>query len=418
MTLGFGGTALARPAEPGSVNIFAYYGARVALVQVWGRLYNGKVDYGEGSGLLLGDTLVATDSHVIPRLADYESVDIRVRLGGRDSEQLVATLADRATDTDFALLKLQTPQSVAAPPCPIEYYSSGSKTPPGTRLVVLGYGIGGSLGIWGGFRNTNDNDAPLWQTDSVMNVGVSGGPVFNEDGYLLGLAARGVKEYMPDSSDPSKNFSITGVNFFTPANRIESSSLATLLKSAPSCWRGADTPPAADVAPLAAVRNQPTFPSAVSGRAPTAVTSPSLSGIVAESSRPFSFNGLSGVFGAFVGAGVNAVVADTANVARPPTPKALEVFERNVSASFEKTDHGFFSFPQTFTKTVQADNGFKIDHCSTHAESANNSAGERCTVSADGMTAVFKVELRSGPFFDQFRGWWDGTITLSQKASR
>ena len=46
------------------------YDARVAHVETIGTLFNDTQDVGGGSGLLIGETLIVTNNHVIPEAND------------------------------------------------------------------------------------------------------------------------------------------------------------------------------------------------------------------------------------------------------------------------------------------------------------------------------------------------------------
>lgn len=59
------------------------YDARVAHVETIGKLFNDTQDVGAGSGLLIGETLIVTNNHVVPDANNDRQLDIFVRLKSR-----------------------------------------------------------------------------------------------------------------------------------------------------------------------------------------------------------------------------------------------------------------------------------------------------------------------------------------------
>lgn len=62
-----------------------------------------------------------------------------------------------------------------------------------------------------------------------------------------------------------------------------------------------------------------------------------------------------------------------------------------------------------------AEPGYRIAECAIEPVSANH-ANTSCKISDDGNTAAFNLSLTSGPLYDQWRSWWDGTVILKQTA--
>lgn len=363
-------------ADPAHVT--AYYRSRVALVQFSAELFNGRVETGEGSGLLVGGSTVITDSHVVPRLADYKSVSITVRLGGRKSPPIGARLVQRDIDADLAVVQLSAAQTVPHPPCPIRSFSTESNVLQGTKLVVLGYPVGRDYSVTGGLLS-NQEDPARWQTDAAMNVGNSGGPVFDERGYLLGFAVAGMTWH----GDEELGTFVSGVNFFVPVGALMKSTVASALQQAPPCWQIADA-----------------------GRADTDTAM--VGGIAGPADAPASpTHGL--------GRGPASIEAPTAFDAQLAS-ELLKELSRDVPISFTKNDHpGLSSHRREYTKRVEADPGYRIESCTLNEESANNADRTLCKIAVDGQSATFSTRLRSGPLFDRWRGWWRGTASLSQR---
>src|SRR5262245_61405921 len=96
-------------AEANAVQVAARYDARVVHIETIGTMFNDKQEVGGGSGLLVGDNLVLTNNHVIPRENNYRTLAINVRPKSRHlSPPLGARLVERDADRDLALLELES----------------------------------------------------------------------------------------------------------------------------------------------------------------------------------------------------------------------------------------------------------------------------------------------------------------------
>src|SRR5262249_269696 len=108
-------------ADAAAVSIFARYNVRTAHIQPVGTLFNGQQEVrGGGSGLLIGDSLVLTNNHVIPPETNYRTLRIEIRLSSRQSSPVLAKAVYRDPTHDLALLELNTPASSNGGPkrCP------------------------------------------------------------------------------------------------------------------------------------------------------------------------------------------------------------------------------------------------------------------------------------------------------------
>lgn len=105
------------------------------------------------------------------------------------------------------------------------------QAPMGTQLYLLGYPLDLDLSISSGLISNQTNPNGRWQTDTVMNVGNSGGPAFNEFGALLGIAVGGIVKW--------NEAQVSGVNFIIPATVITASPLYNMIAAIPQpyvCW--------------------------------------------------------------------------------------------------------------------------------------------------------------------------------------
>lgn len=72
------------------------------------------------------------------------------------------------------------------------------------------------------------------------------------------------------------------------------------------------------------------------------------------------------------------------------------------------------SASKSYTKTFQAQPGFKITDYKFVAKSANNASQPTITLDESGKNLALTFSLTSGPVYDQWRGWLDGEILTRQ----
>jgi hypothetical protein len=107
-------------------------------------------------------------------------------------------------------------------------------------------------------------------------------------------------------------------------------------------------------------------------------------------------------------AGVNAAEGGIATASIPP----LEV-----KYAFQKTQStllGPTAASRAYIEEFVAKEGHRISDFRIVTKSANNASSPQVSVSPDGRRATVKYELRSGPIFDQWRGWIDAEIVTKQ----
>jgi hypothetical protein len=188
-----------------------------------------------------------------------------------------------------------------------------------------------------------------------MNVGVSGGPVFNYAGYLLGFAVRSMVEF----GTGTRKVRVEGVNYFTTVATLMHSSLAQRLQLAPPCWRLSDAVP------------------------PPAIGTSALGAVV------FSFPGAA------------ASLAATATKAEQLSATLL----RDVNVSFAKSAQDA-NHSTSFSKSIAADVGYVITKCELHPVTTSQNRGDRCEIAPGGRSARFSTSLKNG--------WWAGAATITQ----
>jgi S1-C subfamily serine protease len=146
----------------------------------------GRVESKTGSGVFLGDDLVATNFHVV---LDASAIAV-----GTDGTILEAELVGRDPVFDIAILRAE---GLSAHIKPIALAPS-DELDIGQPVHVIGYplGIGKSIttGIVSGLGrviplNTSSWLSPFIQTDAPVSGGNSGGALVDDCGYLIGLVS-------------------------------------------------------------------------------------------------------------------------------------------------------------------------------------------------------------------------------------
>ncbi len=98
----------------------------------------------------------------------------------------------------------------------------------------------------------------------------------------------------------------------------------------------------------------------------------------------------------------------------PTEPTGLP---REVSYKFDQTQTskgGLSAATTQYSRTFQAQAGFRIVDYRYVAKSANNASSPLISLAADGKTLSVSFSLTSGPVFDQWRGWIDAEILTRQ----
>ena len=135
-----------------------------------------------GSGFIIHpEGIVVTNNHVVEG-ADEITVNLA------DGEKYVAELIGRDSKTDLAVLKIKAKRKF-----PFVKFGDSQKSRVGEWVIAIGnpFGLGGSLsaGIISAI-NRDINAGPydsFIQTDTAINRGNSGGPLFNMDGEVIGV---------------------------------------------------------------------------------------------------------------------------------------------------------------------------------------------------------------------------------------
>lgn len=174
-----------------------------------------------GSGFILTeDGYVITNYHVI---AEADQVTVTLN----DDKDFVAKIVGVDKKTDIALLKIESKEKLK----PVELGDS-NEARVGDDIITIGnpFGLGGTVtkGIISA-RSRNINAGvfdDFIQTDAAINMGNSGGPMFNLRGQVIGINTL--------IASPSKGS--VGIGFAIPINMVKS--IVEQLKSHGSITRG------------------------------------------------------------------------------------------------------------------------------------------------------------------------------------
>jgi S1-C subfamily serine protease len=203
------------PNGVGRDTIFATYREAVLLVHAKGELYDGKFEEGTGSGFLIsGDGLALTSAHVVLRDPDnYKTIKVKVRRGTRQAPEQAAEVLAYDAEMDIALLKIDSLKTEVFVPLGVSEEMTER-----ARLAALGFPLIYDLSVTEGVLS-NRAKPNRWQTDTALNPGNSGGPIFNERGEAIGIASAGATSAtLPDG----RTISVSGINFFVPIDRFRS----------------------------------------------------------------------------------------------------------------------------------------------------------------------------------------------------
>lgn len=137
---------------------------------------------GLGSGFLISeDGHVVTNAHVIDA-----ATEIMVRLA--DETMLPAELVGADPLTDLAVLKIDPPADMV-----VAAWGDSDALEPGAWTIAMGspFGLGGTVTV--GVLSAHSRDIRVGpyddylQTDASINMGNSGGPLFNHAGEVIGV---------------------------------------------------------------------------------------------------------------------------------------------------------------------------------------------------------------------------------------
>ena len=160
-----------------------------------------------GSGFIVNaNGIIVTNNHVV-----QDATSVMVTLD--DGTELPARIIGRDARTDIAVLKIKAPQ-----PLPHVDLGNSAQVRPGEWVVAMGnpFGLGGT--VTAGIVSARGRDIgagpydDFIQIDAPINHGNSGGPLFNQDGTVIGV----------NSAILSPSGGSVGIGFAIPADLVRS----------------------------------------------------------------------------------------------------------------------------------------------------------------------------------------------------
>lgn len=175
-----------------------------------------------GSGFLINDEgMIMTAAHVV-----QEADEIMVSF--TDGQNLEAEIVSSITATDVALIKVK--KKINNPVVSKLGNSDFVKTGEPVFIIGAPLGLEHSLSaghISGRIKKTQvgggESESEFFQTDTAINTGNSGGPLFNKDGEVIGIVSHIL----------SKSGGFNGIGFAASINIAKK-----MLLEAPSFWTG------------------------------------------------------------------------------------------------------------------------------------------------------------------------------------
>lgn len=177
--------AISRNAEPAMVYIVATQsnldGSDHEIITSSGFLV-GATDSGE-----LAPGYGITVAHGVPEAGRDKVVEIKASVGTRDGPQRTLTVVERDLAHDVALFLLE----LSSPGVKGLFVNTSPSTERGSELGALGFSLGGSLRFVDGRLSKMIGQQGRWETSLPLNRGDSGGPVFDSEGKVIGVAVGG-----------------------------------------------------------------------------------------------------------------------------------------------------------------------------------------------------------------------------------
>ena len=141
---------------------------------------------GQGSGFLIADDLILTAAHVVHGVDTLEAVFV-------DGESIKAKVISSDVRADLSLVQLQSKHPHFTPLT----LADSKKVNIGDTVFVIGapFDVSNSLtkGIVSGVHKKGFEEdfykSEFFQTDAALNPGNSGGPLFNMQGEVIGIAS-------------------------------------------------------------------------------------------------------------------------------------------------------------------------------------------------------------------------------------
>ena len=197
--------------------LYAAHSDSVVTVETQSLIIKGqsrRTESGLGSGFLIERDQIMTAAHVVDGAH-------RIKVRFNDGKVINARVLSSLKGSDVALLKLQE----SHPNAPVATLADSDDTAIGSQVFIIGspFGISQTLSVGhlSGRMNRGlmAGGAPIefLQTDTAINTGNSGGPMFNTDGEVIGVV----------SFILSKSGGFDGIGFATAINSARQALLSS-----------------------------------------------------------------------------------------------------------------------------------------------------------------------------------------------
>lgn len=165
-----------------------------------------------GSGFLISkDGFAITNTHVVTKESGESCKTVSVKICDEIVSADVLVLGDSkhgdGNGIDLALIKLSRVPKLAHS----VHFEKDKNVRNGAKVFVIGNSLGYGTCITSGIvsdKARNVNGKMLLMTDCAVNGGNSGGPIFNEKGFVIGAIVSGIS-------------SAEGMNFAIPADAVQ-----------------------------------------------------------------------------------------------------------------------------------------------------------------------------------------------------
>ena len=377
---------------PSVQQLYKHHKLSVIRVAVVGYKYNGEIDRSYGTAFIIDSSGTAiTSNHILFKdFTNYKKVEVTADFTREAQLKGVPlSVVARNPTLDLAIVKIES--SLDQSCCRPVLFGSQDTVEPGDKVYFLGYP--GALQYVAGNSGeiqTLYSDTGWWQLASIMNSGNSGGPVFDDRGLCIGVAAGGLSEVVIDG----KPVSITGINFVVPIHLA----IHSILSGSKVYSQLPDEAAVQEVKAGETVRKAlPQF----DDRNPTTEALTEDGGrVLKQVARPFGLNvDLGTIASAFPGILTSAQRRN--DFARSSSDALQRDIVRDSGAAFSTS---------AYTRVVQADPGYKITDVYLTNQYAGRVEAEKVTISEDGASATvsFKRNRLKAQIIDR------GSIVVDQ----
>ena len=412
-------------------NLDLEFGNAVLLVRFEGTLYNGESDVIEGTAFFITtDGFALTAAHIIPAdaAAKYRKMTLTGNLGGRGGRAVNVEVVDRDEEHDIALLRADVPPYVAVP---LRLSTTPRKGDP-VGVIEFQSGVEDRL-VDEGILRGNEPDG-RWVATVAVNPGSSGAPIFDYGGKVVAIAWGSLRVQMRVINGQPLSLPIEKTNYLIPitfaSDGLISRNNIILEAIGPAVAR-----------PLTEeVRIPLQLSQLVSGNAISNVSRTFDAGagyVIATARVDIKQAVLLSSSQVTVAPDRHAARLDfqfgcpqcpTFGVGPSPTSVSLQgdlvlerrrdpaaVIHRSYGVSETKDDHAFAASSRSFQRTFDAQPGYAISGASFKEFSKNHGSVVSVVVQPDGSSVQVTFSLESGPFYDRWRGWLDGSLITEQR---